>query len=414
MPVSSESGALDLIDSARRVFLLEPDYERKYPPLALMKIASRVRQRGGKVKFARHYLGEACDLICVTSLFTHEAPRVLRAVRQALDLGAGVPVLVGGVYASLMATHLLGETGDVPHVFTGYSKGLDQSVPDYSIDWGVEAPWDSLAYVFTSRGCVNKCAYCAVPRIERDRWINPAWREHVTAGGKRGVMLGDNNLLSCDRGHVRDVFRHIRESGMTAAIDSGLEAALVTAENAEWIAGVDWQAAGEGSLRLAFDRIKEEESFLRGVLRLKATGKLSDMIAFVLFNFTDTPREADYRMRRTYSLGVVPYPQRYQKLSEKKRFVNYAGKHWTGKLAAVFRRFWGRAGKRSAGRTLDRHLVSNWRALRLGPEEEERWSRERSKWDVRPWEKIPPLFGARGREAGAKLARRALAERGWL
>ena len=334
----NEQDALRMIDGAERVFLLEPNYRRKYPPLALMKIAARVRARGGKVKFARHYLGERCDLICVTSLFTYESATVIQAVRQALDLCDGTPVLIGGVYVSLMASHLQEHVGDKVFLFHGYSQELDLTVPDYSINWHVDEPWGEYSFTFTSRGCPNRCPYCAVHRIEPQRWVNPEWRRHIVPG-KPYVMISDNNLSATEPSHFDAVLSHLANSGKEVAFDSGLDCNFITKDIACKLARINFRGRG---MRLAFDRIDENDQFRLAVETLKRAGvKVSSMMTFVLFNFKDTPKEADYRMRVCCKdLGIRPYPQKFQKLNQTDRLNPYVGKHWTLRLAREFRQFW--------------------------------------------------------------------------
>jgi hypothetical protein len=67
-------------------------------------------------------------------------------------------------------------------------------------------------------------------------------------------------------------------------------------------------------------------------------------MAYVLFNFNDTPSEADYRMRECVKLGIRPYPQQYEPLKEASRDKKFIGKHWTPNLVRAFRYFWLMAG----------------------------------------------------------------------
>jgi len=393
MTALSETDMLALVDGAKRVFLLEPDYRRKYPPLGLMKIASRVRARGGVVKYGRHYLGEKCDLICVTSLFTYESPKVIQAVRQALALGNGTPVIVGGIYASLMRKHLLENTEGKALVFSGYSRELDMSIPDYdSIDWKVEKPWDDFSFVFTSRGCTNKCAYCAVPRIEAKRWVNPIWREHIV-DSKPNVIVGDNNILACGK-HAGDVIGHLSAKGKGVVIDSGVEAKLITKETAALLAALQFKQAG---LRLAFDRVEEDREYRDALAELLRAGvSSSHMMTFVLFNFLDTPREADYRMRVTYAHHVRPFPQRYQRLNQTTRAGGYVGKHWTHRLACEFRVFWTRPEGIKKGSLFESFMKKRRRALGFTDEDFAKWDLEKDRWDTRPWWEMRETLNAEG------------------
>ena len=67
-------------------------------------------------------------------------------------------------------------------------------------------------------------------------------------------------------------------------------------------------------------------------------------MAYVLFNFSDTPKEADYRMHECVKLGIRPYPQQYQPLIQLNRNNKFIGRYWTKNLLRVFRYFWLMAG----------------------------------------------------------------------
>jgi len=68
-----------------------------------------------------------------------------------------------------------------------------------------------------------------------------------------------------------------------------------------------------------------------------AKGKI---LVYVLFNYTETPLEAEYRMRTAIELGAVSYPQRYVPLNQMNRKPNYVGKYWTEQLVSTFRFFY--------------------------------------------------------------------------
>lgn len=367
---------LRVLRGSKRVFLLEPQYRRKYVPLALAKIATYVKEYGGAVEYGRYYSGQPCDLVAMTSLFTTDAEDVAAAWDSVQFFAPDVPVLLGGIYASLMTKHAQ-ERMPTAQIFQGYSPELDLRVPDYTMDWQVEDPWDQFSFTFTSRGCVNRCAYCAVHRLEPEHWVVPNWRQHIVAD-KPFAMISDNNLSAAPHEHLVDVVDYLADSGKRVVFDNGFDCKLITPAMAAQLARLRFTRHG---MRMAFDRIEEDGTFQAAVRMLLDAGvPAGETMAYVLFNFQDTPKEADYRMRECVNLGIRPYPQRYQPLN-KTDSTKFVGKHWTAPLVRAFRNFWLLAGMyqhqtfeeyMAAGNPHDRAAGEGLRAA-LGPVDMAAW-----------------------------------------
>ncbi len=341
--IISEKEMIGHLKQAKKVLLIEPKYDRKYIPLGLAKISSFVKGNGAEVTYKRVYgsVGKEEDLICITSLFTYDSQKVTDVFRDIYHtlFKTNATVIVGGIYASLMPDTIAKNYPKVK-VFKGYSKVLDRTPPDYSIDWGIEEPWDTFSYVFTTRGCPNKCAYCAVWRIEPNIWINPKWKDHIT--DKPNVMISDNNLSSQPIKHIRSVCDYMVQTDKHVVFDNGFDCKHITDELADILSGVKYTRSG---MRLAFDRIEEDGIFQQAIMKLINAGVPKNaLMAYVLFNFHDRPKDADYRMRECIKLDVRPYPQQYTPLNKTDRKTRYIGKYWTKNLAKSFRFFWLMAG----------------------------------------------------------------------
>lgn len=339
-----ETEMLKMVRKAKKVLLVEPEYPRKYPPMGLLKIASMVKANGGSV--AGFYRGAPgglfapdADLICITSIFTYDVADVKRAICGARDAYPKTRIILGGVCASLISKELDKEFPDV-HIFKGYSKALDQCIPDYTIDCMVEDPWDQFSYTFTSRGCVNRCGYCAVWRIEPELWINPKWKDMILLS-KPFAMISDNNI-SASPDHLKEVAAHLTKTKRQVVFDNGLDCKLITDDMAKSLSTIRYTREG---LRMAFDRIEDDGIFQRAVKRLTKAGVApGNIMAYVLFNFNDTLDEANYRMRECARLGIRPYPQKFTPLNETNYDRNFLGKHWDADTASAFRYFWLMAG----------------------------------------------------------------------
>lgn len=357
MSILSEVEMLEVLDSASNVLLLEPPYRRKYPPMGLMKIASRLRHRGVRFKFARECPSGSFDLVAVASLFTYDVGEVEQSVAKAQAAYSGSRILVGGVCATLLSKRAEATGADV---FLGYSKVLDEHVPDYAVDWQIDERWVDFTWSFTFRGCPNRCPYCAVKKMEAEPWLNPRWRAHVFAANKPCAMVFDNNLSAAPREHALSLFSALARGNRRVCLDNGVDCKHVDIQIAEALGKLRFVHSG---MRIAFDRIAEDGVFQSAVaLLIKHGVPKTQIMSYVLFNFLDTPREADYRARECVKMGVHPYPQRFMPLNCASREDRHVGKHWNERLLQSFRYFWLMAGLHT------KHEFFDW-ATRIEPRE---------------------------------------------
>jgi hypothetical protein len=178
---------------------------------------------------------------------------------------------------------------------------------------------------FTSRGCIRRCPFCAVPRIEGDLVELDAWPVQP--------IVCDNNLLACSRAHFDQVIDRLKPlHGVD--FNQGLDHRLLTAYHAGRLAELDCM------VRLAFDNVACEPHFMHAVDLLRKAGIPKRRIGvYVLIGYDDTPEDALYRLQLVSGMGIDPNPMRYNPLDALKRDV-YVAPGWTGKELLRTMRYW--------------------------------------------------------------------------
>ena len=185
----------------KNILLLEPSYKNKYPPLGLMKIA-QYHGPNGKNDNVRFVKGEETDLfetawdrIYITTLFSFEFKKIEKTIDFAITIvnGDTNKIFVGGIAASLMHEKFLSEEkwhgirfikgllGDAPAIslqldefseelYSEDSSGtpIEDLIPDYQILNQIEYtyPVNDAYFAYASRGCIRKCTFCGVPKLE--------------------------------------------------------------------------------------------------------------------------------------------------------------------------------------------------------------------------------------------------------
>ena len=136
-------------------------------------------------------------------------------------------VMVGGVLASILADRVEKATGIKPHIGTLDIPGeldedndiiIDTLPLDYSIleEIDYQYPASNAYFAYMTRGCVNKCKFCVVPKLE------PVYKEFLPVseqvqmaeeryGTKRDLLLLDNNVLASCK--FNDIIEDIKKAG---------------------------------------------------------------------------------------------------------------------------------------------------------------------------------------------------------
>lgn len=179
---------------------------------------------------------------------------------------------------------------------------------------------------FTTRGCVRRCTFCTVPKIETDFIELAEWEPKP--------IICDNNFLASSPVHFNRVVDLLKPlSGID--FNQGLDARLLTKHHAIRLAELDL-----AFVRLAWDDIRIEKHFLGAFELLREAGFPKKIIrSYVLIGYKDTPEEALYRLETIRRLGATPYPMRYQPLDALRR-NEYVAPGWTDRELKRFVRYW--------------------------------------------------------------------------
>lgn len=314
-----------------RVLLVWPCYYSTYPPLGLLKIGAYHRRRGDVVELCRppYFPDWTPDIVLVTSLFTYSWREVGVAVAFYRYLYPAAPILLGGIYASLMPDHAREHMPGLTDIFTGVAEDVDVIPPDYDLLSPPMHTWNK-SIVFSSRGCIRACQFCAVPRLEPEFSALSSIADLVCRSHTQ-IVLWDNNFLASP--YARDILCELREirndKGRKFWVDfnQGLDARLLTPPLAEGIASLNLLA-----VRLSYDRKEYSKEVERAITLLEAAGvPRRKMVVYVLYNYTDTPADFLGRIQDLMEWRVTAYPMRYQPLDATKKDA-YVGQHWSPEL----------------------------------------------------------------------------------
>ncbi|MFA9394120.1 MAG: hypothetical protein ACERJ1_05325 [Halodesulfovibrio sp.] len=367
---------------SKKILLVEPKTRTSYPPLGLMKIATYHKLLGDEVHFVigkdRHSQMQMWDYIYITSVFTYDFKSLIDTVHFYSDnLFNFERIQIGGISATLLAEDVEKATGITPHKGLLDSEDLflrdcatrdgelsylldcgaciDNLPPDYSIfDEKQRAKYskvvDNAFFFFATKGCPNKCGFCAVQTLE------PKYKKYLPVtkrvdymrkhfGDRAGLLLLDNNIAASTKYY--DILDEIIDCGY------GAGAKMLSLKNGrktykhryvDFNQGVDLRLMDERKmkkmaqiaikpLRLAFDDIALEERY-EDKMRLAIDCGIDNLSNYMLYNFKDKPADLYRRFEVNMRIlndhpdtKIFSFPMRYSPIQETHR--KYIGEHWS-------------------------------------------------------------------------------------
>jgi hypothetical protein len=189
-------------------------------------------------------------------------------------------------------------------------------------EWADEAPKaiddDVLARhnpdaTFTTRGCVRRCKFCCVPRIEGGLIQIPDFTPKP--------IVCDNNFLAASRKHIEMAIGRL-SSLPYVDFNQGLDARIFTQWHAQQL-----RRLRHVKVRFAFDH-RRCEPWVQSAFAMARAEGLVDFGCYVLIGFEDSPADARYRLEKVREWDVRPTPMRYQPLDAKKKNA-FVAHGWT-------------------------------------------------------------------------------------
>ena len=176
-------------------------------------IREAVKEYRNKYRNKEYFTNPKFDKVGITTLFTFGWKITIETINFAKQLCKNInDVMVGGIMSSMLPDEVYKVTGIHPHVGLLNQPGdIDEGDPtiidelplDYSIleEIDYKYPANNAYFAYMTRGCINKCKFCAVPKLEPVYcdFISLKKRMDVTDerfGKQKDLLLLDNNVLA--------------------------------------------------------------------------------------------------------------------------------------------------------------------------------------------------------------------------
>lgn len=264
------------------------------PNLALMKLSHWHKARGDEVVFThqagRDLFEEHYDRVYGSTIFRFSAPKIARFMADWPDA-------------------ILGGTG------TASQRTVEEMIGAYEhYDYSLY-PAFLPSIGFTQRGCRLACKFCVVPAKEgKARSVSPIAAIWRGPGHPRKLHLLDNDFFG--QPEWRERIAEIRDGGFKVCLNQGINVRHLSPEAADALATIEYRndKFSERTLYTAWDNLKDENVFFRGVAMLEAAGvPAKHLRAYMLVGWdkNETWDRIHHRFDRMVERGIEPYPMVY-------------------------------------------------------------------------------------------------------
>lgn len=358
-----------------KILLVEPDFpypaksknkgnsvHKNFVPVGLLKLGSLYKSQGARVKLVRGNQHKRIfryfepSLILVTSIFTYWSNYVWEAIEYYRNLFPKSEIVLGGIYATLHHNKKnFKEKLQLYNVryHVGLHSEAEKHYPDYSL---LNGNVDHHV-THTMRGCIRKCSFCGVWKIEPKRIYKTSEEliKEIKSVGKNKVIFFDNNFLA--NKNIKEILTDLGELRVNSKpvsfeCQSGFDGRLL--ENDPELA-VLMKKAHFHNVRIAWDNSISDSSSIKNQLNCLASAGYNskDVFVFMIYNY-DIPYEkmlkkldyckkwgvqiADCRYRPLNSVKDDYNPGKFRSGQTKEDYYIHTDGGWTDQKIRDFRR----------------------------------------------------------------------------
>lgn len=257
--------------------------------LAIEKMKIYYGEKAVEVRHVMDLFHQDYDGVCLSVIFSWDVPYAIEQAKIATAMGR--LVMIGGGGTQQLHNYIKKETGIEPH---------------YKIQNDLEAVTGHFKMVYFTRGCVQNCFFCTVPRIEGhtvtlNKLSNPA------------KVLMDNNLSQIPWDYKEYIVdRYLSEGISSVDCNSGFEPLGIDEDTVKLFDKLPMRW-----WRIGFDEIKEEKQFVEAVKTIQAFSKKKIRVYTMIGH--EPIDQCIYRCNKTIELGCEPVPQAYINLGAKSK-----------------------------------------------------------------------------------------------
>lgn len=279
----------------QKILLINVD-STKIPNLALKRIEKYHLNKGDEVFWDSAFMKDIADKIYVSCIFTKNKEQVVK------DWEGNPKAIIGG-------------------------SGYDYTV---KLPKEIEETELKISYGFTTRGCIRKCGFCFVPKMEGNiRIVGDLY--DVWDGKSKECIFLDNNILAVPE-HFFKICAQARKEKVTIEFNQGLDIRLLTPKICEEIKKTHFK-----DIVFAFDDAKYELCVDRGMKLCKEAG-INTMVFLCIVGFNTTFEQDIYRFYKLkefgekYKINVRPFCMRFEKVHDYPEYVHLA--QWVNSRAS--------------------------------------------------------------------------------
>ncbi|MGR3310896.1 MAG: B12-binding domain-containing radical SAM protein [Candidatus Brocadiales bacterium] len=289
------------------------------------------------------------DAICVTSTMTYWYPGVFEAIGISKSLYPSVPIILGGIYATLCYEHAVKNSGadyvikgagelvvlklvdqicGNNHDYDAFAASIGNDLrPAYNL---LHTPFSPLkrgdggvfpfsVSMLTSRGCPFSCTYCAshllqstFKRRQPEKVVDEI-RHYVNNLGVKDIAFYDDAMLVDPQAHIIPILKMIIKKGITARFHTpnGLHLRYIDTQLARLLKRANFK-----TIRLGFESVNPR---IQGNSDNKITNEqLKDAL--------DNLRSAGFNAEEIGVYIMIGLPdETYEEIEDTMLFVNKCG-----------------------------------------------------------------------------------------